>query len=143
MHLFNKDGQIHRYENIDEIINEFVEVRLEYYQKRKDYILSQLERDRKILLNKMKFINEILKGSIELKNKKRDEIELKMVELEISKMDDSFNYLLNMSLLSLTTEKLAELKKIYADKKSEIEELTKTSIKQLWLKDLNELYKKL
>jgi len=143
MHLFNKDGQIHRYESIDEIINEFVEVRLEFYEKRKEYILSQLERDRKILFNKMKFINEILKGSLELKNKKRDEIESKMEELEISKLDDSYSYLLNMSLVSLTTEKLAELKKLYSDKKEEIEALSKTSIKQLWLKDLNDLYKKL
>ena len=143
MHLFNKKGQIHRYENVDEIINEFIEVRLEYYQKRKDYILSQLERDRKILFNKMKFINEILKGTIELKNKKRDEIEAKMEKLEISKLDDSYSYLLNMSLISLTTEKLSELKKLYSDKKEEIEILTKTTIKQLWLKDLNDLYKKL
>ncbi|NPV12984.1 MAG: hypothetical protein HPY57_14555 [Ignavibacteria bacterium] len=143
MHLFNKDGQIHKYESIDEIINEFIEVRLEYYQKRKDYILSQLEKDRKILFNKMKFINEILKGTIELNNKKKDEIEKKMEELEISKIDNSYSYLLNMSLISLTTEKLSELKKIYTEKKEEIETLTKTSIKQLWLKDLNDLYNKL
>jgi DNA topoisomerase-2 len=106
-------------------------------------VLGQLERDRKILFNKMKFINEILKGTIIIQNKKRNEIEEKMIELEIAKMDDSFNYLLNMSLLSLSNEKLTELKKIYTDKKVEIETLEKTTVKQLWLKDLNDLYKKL
>jgi len=143
IHLFDKNGQIKKYENIDEVIEEFTEVRLDYYQKRKEYILSQLERDRKILFNKMKFINEILKGSLVIQNKKRVEIEEKMIELNISKMDGSFNYLLNMSLLSLTNEKLMELKKIYTDKKIEIDLLTKTSIKQIWLKDLNDLYEKL
>ena len=143
IHLFNKDGQMHKYGGIDEIIDEFTEVRLDYYQKRKDYTLSQLERDRKILFNKMKFINEILKGSLVIQNKKRSEIEEKMIELNISKMEGSFNYLLNMSLLSLTNEKLTELKQIYTDKKKEIDILEKTTIKQMWLKDLNELYKKL
>lgn len=143
IHLFNKDGQICKYNNIDEVINEFIDVRLDFYQKRKNYILNELEKDRKILVNKMKFINEILKGTLVIQNKKRSEIEEKMKELGISKMENSFNYLLNMSLLSLTNEKLLELKKIYADKKTEIDELTNTTIKQMWLKDLNELYKKL
>jgi len=143
MHLFNKFGQIKKYENIDQIIDDFSEIRLEYYQKRKDYILEQLERDRKIIFNKMKFINEILKGTLVIQNKKRADIEEKMIELAISKVDDSFNYLLNMSLLSLSNEKLKELKETYNNKKIEIETLTNTSIKQLWLKDLNELYKKM
>ena len=65
------------------------------------------------------------------------------LEQTISKMDGNFNYLLNMSLLSLTKEKLLELKKIYTDKKTEIDNLIKTSIKQIWLKELNALYKKL
>lgn len=143
IHLFDRNGQIKKYESVDEIIEDFIDIRLEYYQKRKDYILSQLENDRKILVNKMKFINAILKGVLIVNNKKRKIIEEKMIEIGISKMDGSFNYLLNMSLISLTNEKLTELKKIYKDKKIEIDELTKTSIKQLWLKDLNNLYKKI
>ncbi len=143
MHLFNRDGKIQKYSNIDEIMNEFIDIRLYFYQKRKNYILEQLERDRKILFNKMKFINEILKGTLIIQNKKRVEIEEKMIELGIVKMDDSYSYLLNMSLLSLSNEKLAELKKTYNDKKIEIDLLTKTTIKQLWLSDLNDLYKKL
>lgn len=143
MHLFNRYGQIRKYESIENIIEEFIEVRLEYYNKRKEYMLSKLENEKNILYNKMKFINEILKGNLELKNKKKEEIELKMEELGISKIDNSYSYLLNMSLISLSYEKLIELKKLYTDKKTEIEELKKTSIKQMWLKDLNELYKKL
>jgi DNA topoisomerase-2 len=143
IHLFNKQHQIQKYSNVNEIIDEFTDIRLEFYQKRKTYILEQLQRDRKILFNKMKFINEILKGTIVIQNKKRSEIEEKMIELEIAKMEDSFNYLLNMSLLSLSNEKLIELKKIYTDKKVEIDTLENTSIKQLWLKDLNDLYKNL
>ena len=48
-----------------------------------------------------------------------------------------------MSLVSLTKEKLIELKKNYNDKKEEISILEKTSIKQIWLKELNQLFKSL
>ena len=143
MHLFNKDSKIQKYDSVDQIINDFYDVRLDFYQKRKDYKLQKLENERIILFNKMKFINEILKGNLVIQNKKRAEIEEKIEELKIVKIEDSYNYLLNMSLLSLSNEKLLELKKIYNDKKNEIETLTKTDIKDIWLSDLNDLFKKL
>lgn len=143
MHLFNANGKIQKYESVDEIIDDFYNIRLEYYQKRKDYLLEKLEYDRKILLNKMKFINHILKGELKIQNQKRQDIEDKLIELKIDKIEDSYNYLLNMFLLSLTSEKLLEFKEIYKKKKEEIDILTKTDIKEIWLKDLNDLYKKL
>ena len=143
MTLFDPEGKIKQYSSIDEIINEYYDIRLNYYQIRKDFQIEKLEHERKILINKMKFINEILKGTLEIQNKKRDEIELKMIDLNIQKIEDSYNYLLNMSLLSLTKEKLIELKKIFNDKKEEISILEKTTIKQIWLKELNLLFKSL
>jgi len=141
MTLFDVDGEIKPYSDVDDIIEDFYQVRLEFYQIRKDFQITKLEQERIILINKMKFINEILKGNLEIQNKKRNEIEEKMMELNIQKIDDSFNYLLNMSLLSLTKEKLIELKKYYTDKKIEIDILKNTSIKQIWLKELNTLFK--
>jgi len=141
MTLFDVDGEIKSYSDIDDIISDFYNIRLEFYQIRKDFQIAKLEHEIIILINKMKFINEILKGNLEIQNKKRDEIEEKMMELNIQKIDDSFNYLLNMSLLSLTKEKLIELKKYYTDKKTEIDILKNTSIKQIWLKELNILFK--
>jgi len=143
MTLFDAGGKIKQYTNVEDIIEDYYDVRLNYYDKRKQYILSELIKDRKILYNKMKFINAILKGTLEIQNKKRKDIEEKMLELELSKIEDSYNYLLNMSLLSLTNEKLLELKKIYNEKKIEIDTLTKISIEKMWLDDLNKLYKKL
>jgi len=143
MTLFDVNGKIKHYETVEEIMNDYFDVRKIFYQKRKDYILEQLVKDRKILFNKMKFINEILKGTLSIQNKKKNDIEDNMIKLKISKIDESFSYLLNMPLLSLSNEKLLELKKIYNDKKIEIDILTKTSIEKMWLDDLNKLYKKL
>ena len=48
-----------------------------------------------------------------------------------------------MSIVSLTTEKLNDLKESYDKKKEEIKTITDTSIQQMWLTDLNNLSKKL
>jgi len=143
MVLFDAEGKIKHYVTVDEIVDDFYDVRLKFYQKRKDFIINKLEQEKVILINKMKFINEILKGNLEIQNKKRVDIEKKIEELKIIKIDDSYNYLLNMSLLSLSNEKLYELKTIFNTKKEEINVISKTSIKKMWLKELSILYKKL
>jgi len=143
MTLFDSEGKIKQYKNIYDIISDYYDVRLKYYQLRKEYQISKLENERIILINKMKFINEILKGNLEIQNKKRSLIEEKIKTLNIKKIDDNYNYLFNMSLLSLTKEKLLELKKLYNDKKIEINILNSTSIKNIWLSELNILFKKL
>jgi DNA topoisomerase-2 len=143
MILFDSENKIKHYNDIYSIIDEFYNKRLEYYKKRKEYQLNKLEHDKLILVNKMKFINEILKGNLEIQNKKRTVIEKNMETLKLVKIDDSYNYLLNISLLSLSNEKLIELKNIYIQKKQDILELEQTSLKKIWLRELNILYKKL
>ena len=43
MHLFNAEHKITRYNSADDILHEFYHIRLEYYQKRKDYLLSNIK----------------------------------------------------------------------------------------------------
>ena len=143
MHLFNHNGNIKKYESVYEILDEFYEIRLKYYQKRKDYLISKLTQDKLVLLNKMKFINLILKGDIKINNVKKADIEEKLVEFDLMKVDDSYGYLLNMSIVSLTAEKLIEFSETFKRKKEEIPVLEETSIKQIWMNDLAELFKKL
>ena len=40
MHLYNRNGQIHKYANVNEIIDEFYNVRMCLYARRKEYILD-------------------------------------------------------------------------------------------------------
>jgi len=94
-----------------------------------------------ILYNKMKFIKFILEDKLDLKNKKRITIEKSMSELELKKIDDSFDYLLNMNFLSLSNEKLHDLKNNYENKKTEIKRIEETSIDKMWLTDLQNVKK--
>ena len=42
MHLFNAQGQIVKYDNPEQIMREFYELRLEHYAKRKDYMVGEV-----------------------------------------------------------------------------------------------------
>ena len=57
-----------------EIIDEFYDIRLRHYAKRKDYLLSKLQRDVQILTMKQNFIMEIIEETINIRNKKKKEI---------------------------------------------------------------------
>ena len=52
MHMFTASQQLKKFDNIQEIIDEYYPIRYKLYQDRKAYILKQLERQMKILSNK-------------------------------------------------------------------------------------------
>ena len=155
MHLYSSNGVITKYNSVYEIIDEFYTIRIEYYGKRKAYLLNKLQKELRLISYKAKFINEILNDTIDLRKKKRKVIceLLKAKEypklptsLESSQpVKKSYDYLIKMPMDTLTEEKVAELNKLLKQKQAEIELITNTSEKDMWLHDLTELtqiYKK-
>jgi len=139
MHLYNRKGAIQKYETIEAILDEFFIVRLELYQKRKDYLLEELEKQLKLISWKVKFILMIVEKKLEINNKKKSEIETQLEKNKFPKIDGTYNYLLSMPIYNLTQEKIDELKKQEKDKQEEHELLTKKTPEQLWASDLEEL----
>jgi DNA topoisomerase-2 len=138
MHLYNYNGTITRYETINDIIDEFYDVRLDLYQKRKDNKLENLEYYLKLISFKVKFILMIINKKLEINNKKKSEIEEKLIELKFIKIEDSYNYLLSMPIYNLTQEKIEELKKQEKEKQTEYDTLVKMKPHDLWLIDLDD-----
>ena len=136
-------GKLKIFETSKEIIDYFVNFRLGYYVKRKEYLLEKLKHELKILSNRGRFIKFILDGKLEVKNRKKDEIILDCQKLGLEKMDDSYDYLLRMSIWSLTQELFDKLKDDYRSKKDEVEELENIQPRDMYLTDLSELKEKL
>lgn len=73
---FNKEGQITKYLDAESVLKEFYLVRLEYYAKRKDYLLGELRRLTSKLENMVRFVREVVEGTLVVtKRKKRDLLE--------------------------------------------------------------------
>lgn len=71
MVLFDSKGCLRRYDTAEEILKEFYSVRLEYYDKRKTYMIGMLEAECEKLKNQARFIEEKISGEIKLENKKK------------------------------------------------------------------------
>ena len=135
-------GKLKIFETSEEIIEYFVNFRLTYYYKRKDFQLEKLNRELKILSNRGRFIKAILDEKLKINNVSKDEIIVGIEELNLEKIDDSFDYLLRMPIYSLTKELFEKMKKDFTDKKVEIKTLEETDPKDMYLLDLSELKKK-
>ena len=132
----DENNKIIEFSTARQIIDHYIEVKLEYLQKRKDFILTSFENDLKWLSFKIKFLTLFIENKINIVKVPIVQIVKQLEDFGFEKYEDSYNYLLSMPISSLTMEKLDSLNKEYSnlsDKKSKLE---KTSIAQLWKNDL-------
>jgi DNA topoisomerase-2 len=144
MHLFDSKGKIKKYTSPLEIIEEFSKVRLQYYTKRKEYICRELERELNLLKYKMMFIDNVITKNIIIEKQKKENIIKRLEELKFPKLSEnnSYDYLLNMALYSLTLEKIEELNKKLEEKQEELDNLLGTTERQMWKNELDIFVKK-
>jgi DNA topoisomerase-2 len=138
MNLFNSEDKLKKYETVEEIIDDYYEIRLEYYEDRKEYLIDALEKEIMILSNKGKYIKEVLDGSIDLRKKKKQEIIDMLQEKEYDTIDDDdeFKYLVRMPMDSVSEENVEKLLKELQDKEVELDRVKSTTIEQMWLSEL-------
>ncbi|KAL4389850.1 hypothetical protein HN51_010797 [Arachis hypogaea] len=79
MHLFDAEGKIKKYDNPEQILEEFFPLRLEYYVRRKKYKLDNLERVLLTLDNKVRFILGVVNGEIIVSNRRKADL---LIELK-------------------------------------------------------------
>jgi DNA topoisomerase-2 len=140
MHLF-VDGVITKFETVNQIIDVFYKKRLTDYKLRKESMMDVLQRDKTKLDNQVRFIKMVITDKLIVNNRKKDIIIKELMKLKFNMYDDSYDYLLGMSIYSLTKEKVDELSKKAKEKDIELKELSKTKIESLWLEDIEELKK--
>ena len=139
----DENGKLKIFDCAEDILRYFVDFRLTWYQKRKDYLINKYIDEYKILSNKAKFIKHIIQKKLNVNNKPKIEI-VKYLEInKFDKINGSFDYLIGMPIYSLTKERYAELLKQCAERKQLIDDTKKKDVKDMYIDDLDELKKKL
>eukprot|EP00401_Gymnodinium_catenatum_P071523 CAMPEP_0117485866 /NCGR_PEP_ID=MMETSP0784-20121206/15183_1 /TAXON_ID=39447 /ORGANISM="" /LENGTH=1224 /DNA_ID=CAMNT_0005280461 /DNA_START=53 /DNA_END=3727 /DNA_ORIENTATION=- len=147
MVLFDSEGRINKYKSALEILEEFAWVRLDYYGKRKKYLIDKLTLERDLLSNRARFIAMIIAKKLHINNRKKMDVVKDLTRLKFQKFGDDklprtgFEYLLIMQIASLTKERKEELERMAKEKAAELERVKKTSPQQMWLTDLDILDK--
>ena len=143
MVLFDEKGQISKYDTIYDIINKFCEVRYEYYIRRKKYQIECLEKEIRFLSNKQRFISEIYKDELIVMKRSESKIVEDLSERGYDKHEDSYDYLLKISIRFFTKEKIDELEKSIRELKKKMSNIKKKSEKEMWIDELNILEAKI
>lgn len=139
--LFDQHGRIQKYDSFDHIIDEFFKIRLEYYHKRRDYLLNHLSSQIKRLTTTKEFLEIISSGKIMIGGKTKSQL--------IEELQEKFNfgphtaetyqYLFSLSILDITKEKIDNLDSQISKKNSEYKAINNSNAEELWKTDLQNL----
>lgn len=134
------DDKPKKYETPEEIIEDFCGVRYELYQKRKEHLLKRYRTELRKDKNKYKFITEIINKTLVIFNREEQELfeEMRNKKYDEEPGNEPFGYLINMSIRSMTKQRLEVLKKSINSLKQKILNLQQKSPGRLWSDDLEE-----
>ena len=137
----DENNSIHVFNSVEEIVNSFIKIRLDYYDKRKKALIAQYSKEISYLKSIQLFITSIIKGSLVVNNRPRANIIGQVEQIQdILKKDKSYDYLLRMPIYSLTKEKVDELEKQINEKNKNLNYFIKSTAQSLWTVDLKEKF---
>lgn len=129
--------KIRGFDKVEDIVDAYMKIKLEYNLKRKEYLLSKIQYDIDIDLSKITFIKKIIDGSLVIAKKKKEVIEKELEKIkEIKKKDESYDYLLSMPLYSLTKERMDKLTEEVKALKENLSTIKGKTPEMIFLEDL-------
>ena len=141
MYLFNKDEILTKYDSVNDIINEFVTTRMDYYIKRKDAQIKHMESLLQLYSNKYTFVMELLNDTIDLRKNKSSDIEALLVSKQYDKIENSYHYLIKMPMDNVNEENVQKLKNEYDHTRASLDILKATTPVSIYYNELCELEK--
>lgn len=145
MVAFDEEGIIHKYESVGEILEAFYGERLAAYGRRKTHMLDQLRKALVELNARLVFVKAVVEKRLIIANSEDDELLAGLKGLGVPPLsapespDDlkAYDYLLRMRVDRLKSSAVRELETEVSTAKAKMEDLERTGIEALWLKDLD------
>ena len=132
--VIDENNKIKVFNSSREILDYFITIKLSFLSKRKNNQLQNIKADIEINKNKIAFIDAIITGKLVVSNRKKADVEDDLDKMiNIDKYNNSYDYLLNMNIMSLTTERLAKLKSDLANLKQSFKDITAITETDMWL----------
>jgi DNA topoisomerase-2 len=141
IHMFNSEGKLRKYNTVPEIIDDYYDIRLDVYDKRKKAMIKSLEEKLVKLSNRARYILETLDNKIDLRRKSNAVVNDMLENMKFDKIDDNYKYLVKMPMDSVTTENVENIVKEKADTEKELSILKSTSLEKMWNNELDEFEK--
>jgi len=135
--VMDENNTIKVHNTAHDIFEHYFRVKLEYVELRRLYQIKKITLDIKMDYSKYLFIKMIQDDELVISKRKKADIILDLDKQEkIQKKDDSYDYLLNMSIIGLTEDRMQKLENDIKIKHAELELLKTTNADDLWRAEL-------
>ena len=137
MYLIGPNGAVKKYASPEEILVDYLEIRLGLYKKRKSWLLAQFDSEIKWLSEKARFIGFVINKRIQVLNIPLDEIKAQLRAENFK--EELWPKFLDIKTYQYTREEVLKLKDLCERRVVERDALKNTSVSQMWKNNLSEL----
>lgn len=139
MSSFDSSRTLKKYSSPLDIIDEFYDVRLSFYEKRKAWMVNNKEQAIKKLNNQLKFVEKFTNGELTIFNRPKQDVIEQLERLGFEMFNSDYNYLLSTPIFNLSLEQVQTLEKAQKQNLASLKSLQVKSPETLWKEDLDML----
>jgi DNA topoisomerase-2 len=140
MYLYDRTGHLKKYATVYEILDDFIEFRLDIYEERRLRHIAKLEYQIMILQNIIRMIKEHRAGKLKFIEMSESELVSYFTKNKYDKADDgTYRYMTNMRVVDIVKDNMEKRQKKLDELIAELEEYKKLTAKKLWINELKHL----
>jgi DNA topoisomerase-2 len=138
-YLLDEHGVVKRFKTPEEILDYWLNIRMQFMEKRKSEIMEKLRKEMVFLNPKLRFVEAVVNGDIKIMKTKRQDVINQMVRLDITRDADLQQKFLSIPLISCTKEKIEELQNQLETLRNKMIEVGQTTVQVMYLRDLENI----
>ena len=158
LNLYDENRALRTFGSVEEILEHYYQLRLDFYGRRKAYMIPKMEEELLFIATRVRFILDVIAKKIRVNNQPKakitEQLEVagypKMYEkrlmaiadmTEAQRVGGNYDFLVGMPIYSLTSERIEELKAELTSLEEKLAILKSKTIQNLWTDDLKEIEK--
>ena len=138
MHLFHPTKGICKYKSPGHILVDFIQLRMEFYKKRKTHLIQVTKEKVELCSHRARFVKMVIDGDIVVFRRKKQELEAQLSTI-FPKVNESYDYLLHTKTVDYTEERVKALFEEMTKLKNDLYLLEATGYFDMWETDLKKL----
>jgi len=134
VNVIDNENHLRNFNNIDELVDYFIEYRVKKYQQRIERLLALSHQIIEFIDEKIRFIDSIISGKLKI-------TELNKVQLKDQLKKDNYKFiddLLELKIYKFTKDEIEHSLKTKEEHQKTIEDLLKTTPIEIYIKDLKQ-----
>jgi DNA topoisomerase-2 len=137
MYLRGPNGSLKKYNSPEEILVDYLDIRIQVYKKRKAWLLKEFDSEIEWLSEKARFITGVINGSLKVLNVPLAQVQTQLAKAQFK--DEIWEKLMDIKTYQYVAEEVKRLQDLVAKRKADRDALKATSVVQLWKNNLSEL----